>query len=166
MVQEKSIPSIAFGTWMRGTGKQSIDYVDQAISVGFNHIDDTLRGTSYQDTAQAYMNEKENSLKNLSVECVDLYLIHHPHYAVSDIPTVRAKMEKIQTNGLAKSIGVSNFNVSQLEILLSSAKTKPAANRLWHRKILFHPHVLDTQAPIREYGNRHGIVSEAYSVIM
>ena len=33
-----SIPSIAFGTWTLGTGQQSTDHVDQAISVGFNHI--------------------------------------------------------------------------------------------------------------------------------
>lgn len=33
-----SIPSIAFGTWNLGPGQQSVDRVEQAISVGFNHI--------------------------------------------------------------------------------------------------------------------------------
>ncbi|PCH38897.1 Aldo/keto reductase [Wolfiporia cocos MD-104 SS10] len=180
-----SIPSIAFGTWTLGGGQQSIDNVDQAISVGFNHI----------DTAQSYRNEKEagiaihesglaredvfittkysglngldvetsiqNSLENLGVQYVDLYLIHSPRLAVPDIPTIWAKMEKVQTAGLAKSIGVSNFNVPQLETLLGSAKIKPVANQ-----ILFHPYVLDTQAPIVKYGNQNGIVSEAYSVLI
>ncbi|KZT03666.1 Aldo/keto reductase [Laetiporus sulphureus 93-53] len=199
-----SIPSIAFGTWTLGGGQQATNHVDQAISVGFSHI----------DTAQAYRNEAEagvaihesglsreeiyittkysgvdgldidtsiqNSLKNLGVEYVDLYLIHNPRLAVPDIPTAWARMEKVQTDGYAKSIGVSNFNVPQLETLLASAKIKPVANQagLAPRscpkrgfadqiiQILFHPYVLESQAPIVEYGNENGIVSEAYSVLV
>jgi diketogulonate reductase-like aldo/keto reductase len=33
-----AIPSIAFGTWLLGNGQNPIDKVEQAISVGFNHI--------------------------------------------------------------------------------------------------------------------------------
>ncbi|TFY68258.1 hypothetical protein EVJ58_g1102 [Rhodofomes roseus] len=175
-----SIPSIAFGTWTLGGGQQSTDKVDQALSVGFSHI----------DTAQSYRNEYEagiaihesglaredlwittkysglnglgietsiqNSLQNLGVDYVNLYLIHHPRLAVPDIPTAWSKMEKLQTDGLVKSIGVSNFNVLQLQTLLDSAKIKP---------ILFHPYVLASQAPIVEFGNKNGIVSEAYSIL-
>jgi len=170
---------------MLGGGQQSTEKVDQAISAGFNHV----------DTAQAYRNETEagaaiaqsglpredifittkysglngldvetsiqNSLKNLGVDYVDLYLIHSPRLAVPDIPTAWAKMEAIQSAGLAKSIGVSNFNVPQLQTLLASAKIKPVANQ-----ILFHPYVLSSQAPIVDYGNENGIVSEAYSVLI
>jgi hypothetical protein len=32
------IPSIAFGTWAIDNGQDTIDQVDQAISVGFSHI--------------------------------------------------------------------------------------------------------------------------------
>ncbi|KAI0090646.1 Aldo/keto reductase [Irpex rosettiformis] len=177
-----SIPSIAFGTWKLGNGQQSIDKVDQAFSTGFDHI----------DTAQSYRNESEagqalrdsglarkdvyittkysgtdgagietsiqDSLENLGVDYVDLYLIHSPRLAQPDIPTAWAKLEKIKADGLAKSIGVSNFSVAELEILLASAKVKPAANQ-----ILFHPYVLGRQGPIIEFGNKHGIVTEAYS---
>ncbi|KAF9807126.1 hypothetical protein IEO21_08379 [Rhodonia placenta] len=180
-----SIPSIAYGTWTLGGGQWAVDSVDQAISVGFNHI----------DTAQSYRNEHEagiaiqesglsrselfittkysglngldiptsirNSIQNLGVEYVDLYLIHSPRLAVPDIPTVWSQMEQVQNDGLAKSIGVSNFNVPQLETLLASAKIKPVANQ-----ILFHPYVLSSQMPIVEFGNQHGIVSEAYSVLI
>ncbi|KAH9918623.1 Aldo/keto reductase [Fomitopsis serialis] len=179
-----SIPGVAFGTWTLGGGQQSTDKVDQAISVGFSHI----------DTAQSYRNEYEagiaihesglaredlyittkysglngldietsihNSLNNLGVDYVNLYLIHHPRLAVPDIPTAWSKMEKLQTDGLVKSIGVSNFNVLQLQTLLDSAKIKPVANQ-----ILFHPYVLASQAPIVEFGKLNGIVSEAYSVL-
>ncbi|OBZ78216.1 NADPH-dependent conjugated polyketone reductase C1 [Grifola frondosa] len=174
-----SIPSIAFGTWTLGTGQQSIDKVDQALSV---------------DTAQSYRNEHEagvaihesglarddlyittkfsgtngldietsihDSLNNLGVKYVDLYLIHSPRLAQPDIPTAWAKMEKLKSDGLAKSIGVSNFGVEELQTLLASAKVKPVANQ-----IFFHPYILAGQAPIVEFGNQNGIVSEAYSVL-
>ncbi|GBE84651.1 Aldo/keto reductase [Sparassis latifolia] len=180
-----SIPSIAYGTWTLGQGQSTIDHVDEALSVGFEHI----------DTAQSYRNEREaglafaesglartdvfittkysgldgldvetsiqNSLENLGVKYVDLYLIHSPGLARPDIPTAWAKMEKIKTDGLAKSIGVSNFNVQQLETLLASCKVKPVANQ-----IIFHPYALEQQWPIVEYGNNHGVVSEAYSALI
>jgi len=101
-----------------------------------------------------------NSLKNLGVQYVDLYLIHHPNLARPDIPTAWAKMEGIKRAGLAKSIGVSNFGIDELDILLASAKIKPAANQ-----ILLHPYVYARQAPLLAYTAAQGIVSEAYSAL-
>ncbi|KAG6827224.1 hypothetical protein H0H92_012723 [Tricholoma furcatifolium] len=92
-----------------------------------------------------------NSLKNLGVTYVDLYLIHHPRLALPDIPTAWKQMEELKQKGLVKSIGVSNFGVAELEILLASAKVKPAANQ--HK-------------PIVEFGAKHGIVTEAYSSLI
>lgn len=86
----------------------------------------------------------------LGVSYVDLYLIHHPRLATPDIPTAWREMEKVKEQGLAKyeiikwclwylilkactsfrSIGVSNFGVAELSILLASAKVKPAANQV------------------------------------
>lgn len=78
---------------------------------------------------------------------VDLYLIHHPR-AVSDIPKAWKQMEELKKEGLAKyvgkcitcvffwltnlyrSIGVSNFSVQDLELLLASAEIKPAVNQV------------------------------------
>ncbi|KAJ7471628.1 Aldo/keto reductase [Mycena galericulata] len=181
----REIPSIGFGTWKIGNGDGPINQVDQAISLGFSHV----------DTAQAYRNEAEagvairesglerkeifittkysgsdgldiktsikNSLSNLGVSYVDLYLIHHPRLAVPDIPTAWKEMEDIQAQGLVKSIGVSNFEVSDLAILLASAKVKPVANQ-----ILLHPYVYARQLPILEYAAKHKIVIEAYSALI
>ncbi|KAG6888594.1 hypothetical protein C0995_007113 [Termitomyces sp. Mi166 len=71
-----------------------------------------------------------NSLKNLGVTYVDLYLIHHPSLAVPDVPTAWRQMEELKEKGLARSIGVSNFGVADLQILLASAKIKPAVNQV------------------------------------
>jgi len=180
-----AIPSIGFGTWTLGNGQGPIDQVEQAISVGFSHV----------DTAQSYRNEEEagkairesglareeifittkysglngldiqtslkNSLKNLGVSHVDLYLIHHPRLAVPDIPTAWRELEEIKQKGLAKSIGVSNFGVSELKTLLASAKIKPAANQ-----ILLHPYVYAQQAPILAFAASEGIAIEAYSSLI
>lgn len=59
-----------------------------------------------------------------------------------------------------RSIGVSNFGVKDLEILLASAKIKPASI-----KILLHPYVYMQQAPIVKYAAEHDIVVEAYSAL-
>jgi len=180
-----AIPSIAFGTWTLGNGQGPIDQVEQAISVGFSHV----------DTAQSYRNEEEagqairesglaredifvttkysglngldiptsiqNSLKNLGVSYVDLYLIHHPRLAVPDIPTAWRELENIKESGLARSIGVSNFGVSDLKVLLASAKIKPAANQ-----ILLHPYVYAQQAPILDFAASEGIAIEVYSSLI
>ncbi|KAJ6598221.1 Aldo/keto reductase [Mycena vulgaris] len=179
------IPGIGFGTWKLGQGEGPRSQVDQAISVGFSHV----------DTAQLYRNETEagiairqsglarseiflttkysgtdgldvrtsirNSLTYLGVSYVDLYLIHFPRLAIPDIPTLWKEMEEIKAQGMAKSIGVSNFTEHDLAILLASAKVKPVANQ-----ILLHPYVYVRQLPILEYAAKHQIVIEAYSALI
>lgn len=180
-----AIPSIGFGTWKIPGGITTTDQVDQAISVGFSHI----------DTAQSYRNEAEagkailesglaredifittkysgldgldietsirNSLKNLGVKYIDLYLIHHPRLAVPDIPTAWGQMEGLKDAGLVKSIGISNFQIKDVEILLASAKIPPAVNQ-----ILLHPYVYKQTTPLLKYSAEKGIVIEAYSPLI
>ncbi|KAN0077983.1 NADP-dependent oxidoreductase domain containing protein [Tylopilus felleus] len=177
-----SIPSIAFGTWKLGNGQAPIDQVEQALDNGFNHIDtaqlylneaevgialresglsraDVFITTKYSGTYGLDIETSiRDSIASLGVQYVDLYLIHWPGLGGPDIPTAWAKMEKIKEAGLARSIGVSNFNEKDLEILLSSAKVKPAVNQ-----ILLHPYVYHRQLPVLEYAAKHGIVIEAYS---
>ena len=49
----------------------------------------------------------------------------------SDLKHVKFQgMEKCKELGLAKSIGVSNYNVSQLERILAKCKVPPANNQV------------------------------------
>lgn len=179
------IPGIAFGTWTLGNGQASIDQVEQALETGFNHIDtaqsyrnEPETGTALHESglsrSDVFITTKfsglngldiatsiQNSLSNLGVDYVDLYLIHHPRLAIPDIPTAWAQMEKVHEAGLAKSIGVSNFDAKDLAVLLASAKVKPAVNQ-----ILLHPYVYHRQRPTLEYATANGIVIEAYSTLI
>ncbi|EIN04776.1 Aldo/keto reductase [Punctularia strigosozonata HHB-11173 SS5] len=180
----RTIPEIAFGTWTLGNGQDPIDYVDNALDAGFSHLDTAQAygnekevGIALRESGLAredvFITTKfsgrdglsieqsiRNSLDNLGVKYVDLYLIHHPRLAQPDIPSAWAVMEKIQAEGLAKSIGVSNFEISDLTTLLASAKVKPAANQ-----ILLHPYVNVRQAPLVAFCKANDIVVEAYSAL-
>jgi diketogulonate reductase-like aldo/keto reductase len=68
------------------------------------------------------------SLARLRVDSVDLFLIHSP-LAHDDIPATWRALEDAQRAGLARSIGVSNFRVHELETLLAHANVIPAVNQ-------------------------------------
>lgn len=72
----------------------------------------------------------EASLQRLGTDYIDLYLIHSPSEAVPLAETMRA-MESVMNKGLAKHIGVSNFDVSQIQKASGYLKnTKISANQI------------------------------------
>ncbi|KAJ0764797.1 putative D-galacturonate reductase [Helianthus annuus] len=113
----------------------------------------------------------KQSLKNLGLEYVDLYLIHWPLkliqdefrgpvpiecIATMDLKAVWEGMEECQTLGLTKSIGVSNFSSKKIQQILSFAKIPPAVNQIemnpnWQQK------------KITEFCKANGILVTAYS---
>uniref|UniRef100_A0A8C3XP42 alcohol dehydrogenase (NADP(+)) n=1 Tax=Chelydra serpentina TaxID=8475 RepID=A0A8C3XP42_CHESE len=109
-----------------------------------------------QDVKPAFL----ESLTRLKMDYLDLYLMHSP-MGEALIPTSSPlsswqAMEKLVDEGLVKSVGVSNFNISQLERLLSVCRIKPAANQ-----VELHPYL--TQPELVEYCKSKGIVLIAYS---
>jgi diketogulonate reductase-like aldo/keto reductase len=74
-----------------------------------------------------------------------------------DIAEQWAVLEALQAEGVVKSIGVSNYRISDLETLLKTAKVVPAVNQ-----IEFHPLVLKTAEPLLELHKKHGIVTANY----
>ncbi|CAF4741939.1 unnamed protein product [Pieris macdunnoughi] len=74
------------------------------------------------------------SLKRLNTSYVDLYLINNPialkpddnSFDIIDYLDTWKGMEEAKRLGLAKSIGISNFNISQMERLLSNCEIRPA----------------------------------------
>ncbi|XP_060808756.1 aldo-keto reductase AKR2E4-like [Amyelois transitella] len=75
----------------------------------------------------------QESLARLQLDYVDLYLVHWPiaqykngtYYSSDYIDTWKGMIEA-RERGLARSIGVSNFNARQLDRLLSTTRVTPA----------------------------------------
>ncbi|KAH8146533.1 uncharacterized protein LAJ45_09479 [Morchella importuna] len=112
----------------------------------------------------------ESSLKSLGVDYVDLYLMHWPsstdptdlkkHYPDWDFVKTWAEMQKIPATGRAKNIGVSNFGIKNLEILLNAPTTTivPAVNQ-----IELHPN--NPSPKLVAYNTSKGIHSTGYSCL-
>lgn len=104
------------------------------------------------------INSAEKSLKRLKTHYIDLYLIHAPNPRIPLSESMSA-MEKLVEEGLIKFIGVSNFNVSQMEEAQRYLKNnKLVANQveysLFYRKI---------EKDILPYCEKMGITVIAYS---
>lgn len=82
-----------------------------------------LSDAGYDATKKAF----EESLRKLSLDYLDLYLIHQPY---SDIFGSWRAMEDLQKEGKIKSIGVSNFYDDQLANLALFNEVKPAVNQI------------------------------------
>jgi 2,5-diketo-D-gluconate reductase A len=98
----------------------------------------------------------ERSTEALDTDHVDLYLIHWPIPARDLYLDTWRAFERIQGEGGARAIGVSNFRVADLERLSQEAETMPTVNQ-----IELHP--LFQQAELRAWHAEHGIVTEAWS---
>ncbi|KAF7792256.1 hypothetical protein EIP86_003292 [Pleurotus ostreatoroseus] len=108
----------------------------------------------------------EESLAALGCEYIDLYLMHWPqaevngrvleaHEAPTFIDTWK-EMEKLLDTGKVKSIGISNFSIKNLEILLPHCKVIPVTNQ-----VQLHPCLPETE--LKAYCEAKGILLTAYS---
>jgi diketogulonate reductase-like aldo/keto reductase len=144
------MPLLGLGVWQVQPGDEAENAVRWALELGYRHI----------DTAQAYGNEEsvaraladsgvprdevflttkfyprhedpaaeaEQSLVRLGIDQLDLYLIHWPEGG----PTwAWPGMQRAREAGFTKSIGISNFNVGEIDALLADAATPPVVNQI------------------------------------
>ena len=69
------------------------------------------------------------SLKKLRVDHVDQFFVHMP-VDHPDLKQTWKDMEAVHAEGLAKAIGVSNFQPKHLDVILDGAKVTPAVNQV------------------------------------
>ena len=110
----------------------------------------------------------KSSLERLQLAYVDLYLDHWPcgkdytgenkfeNICVKDL---WAKFEKLVEQGLTKSIGVSNYNVQNLLIILSFCKIKPVID-----EVEFNPYLY--QKDLKEFCDKEDIKIFAYNPLV
>jgi diketogulonate reductase-like aldo/keto reductase len=170
------IPLLGLGVWQVPNGPVCVNAVRWALEAGYRHI----------DTAQAYGNEEsvgrglresgvpreevfittkffpaprdpeaevQRSLDRLGLDQVDLYLVHWPQGR----PTwAWPAMERAHAGGFARSLGVSNYGVSDLDELLSVAEIPPVVNQ-----VRFSP--FEFRRTLLEACDERNVTLEAYS---
>jgi 2,5-diketo-D-gluconate reductase A len=177
------IPQLGFGVYKVAPDETAVA-VRTALEIGYRHVDTATmyrneegvargirearvdradvfitskldNGSHEPDTARRAFDE---TLAALGTDFVDLYLIHWPlptRYGGDFVSTWRT-LEEFAADGRARSIGVSNFQVSHLQRLAAETATVPSVNQ-----VEAHPYF--TNAAVRDYCKRHGIVFEAWS---
>ncbi|MBO0847252.1 MAG: aldo/keto reductase [Nocardioides sp.] len=181
----REIPQLGFGVF-KVPPEQTQQTVEQAFEVGYRHIDtaemygneagvgaaisasgiprDELWITSKlnnpfhrpDDARKAF----DQSLADLGLEQVDLFLIHWPlptRYDGDFVSTWRTLVE-FHEDGRARSIGVSNFEPDHLRRIINESGVVPTVNQ-----IEVHPYLGNEAA--RAANSEHGVATEAWSPI-
>jgi 2,5-diketo-D-gluconate reductase A len=98
----------------------------------------------------------EESLGNLGLDYVDLYLIHWPNPSVDRFVDTWKAFVDLRDKGLVRSIGVSNFTEAHLQRIVDATGVAPAVNQ-----VELHPYW--PQGDLRAVHERLGIVTESWS---
>ena len=96
------------------------------------------------------------SLRRLKLAYVDLYLVHWPAPRRGLYVESWRALFRLREEGFAKSIGVSNFAIEQLERLLGETGVVPALNQ-----IELHPRF--QQRELRAFHARHNIATQSWA---
>jgi diketogulonate reductase-like aldo/keto reductase len=177
----RRIPQLGFGVYRIPPGEPTRAAVGAALAAGYRHVDTAAAYRNEADVGAAirasdlppgavWVTTKlanaeqgagtarrafERSLERLGVDAVDLYLLHWPHELRLESWRV---VERLHEEGLARSIGVSNFLVRHLDELLARASVPPAVNQ-----IEVSPFLYRTREDTLRRCAEEGIAVEAYS---
>jgi diketogulonate reductase-like aldo/keto reductase len=176
-----TIPQLGFGVF-QVPPSETAEAVAQALSVGYRHID---TAAAYRNEAgvghairasglergEVFVTTKcwnddhgfeeakralHASLERLQLDHVDLYLIHWPVPSQDRYVDTWKAFIDLQSDGLTRSIGVSNFQPAHLQRVVAETGETPAINQ-----IELHPYL---QQPILRRKHREMmIVTEAWS---
>ncbi len=174
-----SIPVIGFGTW-KLKGSEGQKAVEDALSVGYRHIDTADRYGNHKEVGEAIKNsgvkreelfvttkvwydrlhredvlvDVDRFLAELQLDYIDLLLIHWPNKGIPVSETLKP-MEECKVAGKIKAIGVSNFTIGHLE------EAKAVGVEIVNNQIELHPSF--DQLEMRHYCAVNNISVTAYS---
>src|SRR5438876_2970341 len=157
------IPLLGLGVWQVPNGSTTVNAVRWALDFGYRHI----------DTAQVYGNEEsvgralresgvprnqvfittkfnpsrkdpaaeaERSLQRLGTDYVDLYLVHWPQGGAT---RAWPGMLRARELGYARSVGVSNFGLRELDQVLAAAPLAPTVDQVQLSPFEYRRRLLD-----------------------
>lgn len=181
------IPCVGFGTFKTPEGEDTVSSVKEAIKIGYRLIDtaaiyknEKSVGKAIREcgvernelfvTSKLWNSEQgfdstlrafDETMKNLELDYLDLYLIHWPIAKGHDkdwqlmIRETWRAMEQLFEQGRIRAIGVSNFKANHLDSLLQEATVLPMVDQ-----IEIHPGL--NQEPTVKYCTEHDMQVEAW----
>ena len=174
-----SMPLLGFGTWQL-RGDAATDSTRWALEAGYRHVDTAhvygnetevgaALGTAGVDRSDIFVTTKvppshsdaratlEQSLEELGLDRLDLWLIHWPPSDDVGLDQWR-ELVQAQRDGLVRDIGVSNYSLDAIDALTEATGVRPAVNQIEWSPLLFDRAQLD--------GHRdRGTVLEGYSAL-
>lgn len=173
-----AIPLLGLGVWQIPDGKPVQEAVHWALEAGIRHIDTARLYRNERGVGQAirtsgipreeiWVTTKlfpfealwaerafQKSLGRLGLDYVDLYLVHFPPPGL--LLSTWKKMESIAKRGLARSIGVSNYKLGDINRTIRAADIPPAVNQI-------HLSPYHYSKDLAESCEALGVAVEAYS---
>jgi 2,5-diketo-D-gluconate reductase A len=175
------IPQLGFGVF-QVPPEDTQGVVEIALDAGYRHIDtaaayrneeavgaalaasglpreEVFVTTKLWNSEQGYdatLAAFEASLERLGLDHVDLYLIHWPVPTEDRFVDTWRAFERIYEEEAARTIGVSNFRIEDLERLQVETDTRPTINQ-----VELHPGL--QQAELRAWHDEHQMATEAWS---
>ena len=174
-----AMPLLGFGTWQLNA-EAAVTATTAALEAGYRHLDtatvydneaevgraladsgvareDVFLTTKFPpDRAGAELETLRRSLDLLGTDHVDLWLIHWP--GGSDLAGSWRAFTEAREQGLARDIGVSNFDADQLDTVERATGVRPAVNQIEWSPLLHDP------AVVQAHRDR-GVVLEGYSAL-
>lgn len=175
-----AMPKLGLGTWpMRDAA--CTEAVLGALALGYRHIDTAAMygnedavGAALAQTPvprsdihvtskvwpdnlapDAMRRSLEASLADLQTSYVDLFLIHWPRPEMN-LPQALATLVRFKEEGLARAVGVSNFNTALLREAVEVVGAPIACNQVEY-------HVLLDQSKLLAYARAHDVAVTAYA---
>jgi 2,5-diketo-D-gluconate reductase A len=175
------IPALGLGTYSLD-GDEGIQAVGAAIESGYRLLDTALNYGNEDAVGEAVRRADvprdefvvtsklpgrhhgydeahrsvDETLANLGLDHLDLYLIHWPNPSVGKFVETWKAFVDLRDSGKVRSIGVSNFTPEHLDRIIDATGVAPAVNQ-----VELHPYF--PQAGLRAVHERLGIVTESWS---
>ncbi|MCL4398166.1 aldo/keto reductase [Patescibacteria group bacterium] len=175
------IPALGFGTWQL-EGEKVAEPLSIALEVGFRHIDTawiyanqneigkvlqdskiprqelfvTSKVWTTQLRKQDAVNSCKETLEQLRLSYLDLFLIHWPNKDIPIRETLEA-LEQLKEEKLIRDFGVSNFNIARLTEALKYS------SEIVDNQVEFHPSL--NQKELKSFCDKNNILMTAYSPI-
>ncbi|UQS13926.1 aldo/keto reductase [Pseudomonas sp. HS6] len=175
-----NLPKLGLGTWPM-LGDECTRAVEQALELGYRHIDTAAAYNNEDAVGRALMNTPtpreqihvttkvwwdqlqpdamrhslDRSLKALRSEYVDLFMIHWPT-TDWDLPRTLDTLASFKEQGLARHIGVANFPLQLLRKVVDDFGIPLSAIQVEY-------HVLLGQNALLDYARQHDLALTAYT---